>query len=619
MVIIEGAQFRGVPGSTTSLNVTLLSPPHGTVRTGLFDLDILPCTPGHFESPAGAGTFLCSPCPSGTTTLHQDATSCDRCPSTVVCRGGNDTASRFGYWRESHNTLFTVGCTFPDACLGAYNPDFPNQKANIRSGSMWFEVDQCATGYSGNVCAKCADDNHFAKASGVCHPCPSTASSVTLLIFGLLLLWVGLFVWVSRIIEAQTSADGDGMEKDLASVTIRVKLFVSCIQLVSMVSSLPVEWPTWLESALLGQKAVTSLSDELISLPCLLQGGGIPAVYSRALIYCLSPLFGCVFAWSISYVGYALSSKSISGKSSLFSRPGMRFRVALIIFAFLGYPRVTQEVLSLFICREVVPGKYYLNTALQQQCWVTPHLLWLLLLGLPVLLLYVLGLPILVLWTLRQSHMSDELMTPFHSFMAGGYRDGFRWWEMTVLLRKVIILFIFIGAPVFGSAVSQVVTATVVVCIFFIIHMYTEPFEDEKANRFETISLALTMTTFQSISLLAWQDVDEGLLTAACVIVALMNAAYWVYGLVNVSPIVWHVVSKAFGKCMKRGKSGSASIEKESLKQPLLPLGSESRPLCLLLLLAFCIPATDALYIEIGHDGSDVTDCGQYTETVSTC
>ena len=116
-------------------------------------------------------TATCIPCP----------------PNTDSCAGGNIIVSA-GFWRISPYSTAMLACPWPHACQGG---DGSNAKAplttNGRRLSTALELPDtvagCAKGYTGPLCAVCADRYFFASTTTTCEPCGKNgATQLSLLI-----------------------------------------------------------------------------------------------------------------------------------------------------------------------------------------------------------------------------------------------------------------------------------------------------------------------------------------------------------------------------------------------------------------------------------------------------
>ena len=129
---------------------------------------------------------------------------------------------------------------------------------------------------------------------------------------------------------------------------------------------------------------------------------------------------------------------------------------------------------------ELVGGKMWLAADLQEACYEGRHMEYLVLLCFPQVLLYVCGMPIgaaLVLWKNRKDLHAHR--TQFRwGILYAGYKDELYWWEMTIVIRKLVMVMV---GGVFASRLGpdmQVYLSLALVVIFVVGHLIAQPFNE---------------------------------------------------------------------------------------------------------------------------------------------
>ena len=131
----------------------------------------------------------------------------------------------------------------------------------------------------------------------------------------------------------------------------------------------------------------------------------------------------------------------------------------------------------------------------------------------PGLLAWAIGIPIFAFYRLNKNinylhkikdyatgKMFDELKMQFKvklGFLTAGYKDEYFYWEIVLLMRKTVIVFII----VFLSNVSngiQSLASILVLIFFFTIHWIYQPYYDARLNQMETSSLLVIMLCIYS-------------------------------------------------------------------------------------------------------------------------
>ena len=82
-------------------------------------------------------------------------------------------------------------------------------------------------------------------------------------------------------------------------------------------------------------------------------------------------------------------------------------------------------------------------------------------------------------------------------FLLNGMKPNLFFWELTIFLRKfILILFVIMTSR--QSAEVQTILAAMVLCTVFIIHMYFNPYRYDVVNKMEILSLTVILVTIFS-------------------------------------------------------------------------------------------------------------------------
>ena len=81
-----------------------------------------------------------------------------------------------------------------------------------------------------------------------------------------------------------------------------------------------------------------------------------------------------------------------------------------------------------------------------------------------------------------------------YGFLYNGYRKQYYYWEVIIMYRKIIIIFIAVFVSNFGY-ITQALLIFILVIVFLIINMKLKPFGQVALNDLETLSLTATMIT----------------------------------------------------------------------------------------------------------------------------
>ena len=230
----------------------------------------LPCSAGKFSAMAGSG--VCDDCPGDENSI-EGSSKCDRCnagfyysaagqceaaPVGVDCGQGACTLELLqlspGYWRIAADSPSVYACPFPDGCAGGYGDAARASGRKLNDDA--FGDGYCAEGYTGTLCAVCADDFVFDEDSQACEATLTSGkcgvSTQALISIAVLALSVGGFVvivsWYVRRLRSTAllprSDSGEAVElhkslreakKVWKSAATRVKALVAFMQIVSSI------------------------------------------------------------------------------------------------------------------------------------------------------------------------------------------------------------------------------------------------------------------------------------------------------------------------------------------------------------------------------------------------
>jgi hypothetical protein len=186
---------------------------------------------------------------------------------------------------------------------------------------------------------------------------------------------------------------------------------------------------------------------------------------------------------------------------------------SITVVMFVIHPNIAKQFLTLVSCTEIGgtdwEGASYFLGDMTIRCWSRDHLLFFLLLGLPMGLIWVVGLPVFASWylyrnrNLIQMHHSGvssvmrKQKMAFESRMAflyRGYRVTRYYWFLLELFRKVALVAIPIFFP--GQLHTQLILAALVVFLFIAAQVWARPFENKVTEFVEYFSLFSSFMIF---------------------------------------------------------------------------------------------------------------------------
>ena len=90
-------------------------------------------------------------------------------------------------------------------------------------------------------------------------------------------------------------------------------------------------------------------------------------------------------------------------------------------------------------------------------------------------------------------NMQDRFGLRF-GFLTSGYRNEYYYWEVLLILRKTVVVFLITFFAPISKGVQSLGTI-IVLGTYLLIHLKTSPFYDKKLNDMETYSLMALIVT----------------------------------------------------------------------------------------------------------------------------
>jgi hypothetical protein len=148
-----------------------------------------------------------------------------------------------------------------------------------------------------------------------------------------------------------------------------------------------------------------------------------------------------------------------------------------------------------FKCQDV-DGESRLKADLEIVCWQPTHKLFAYMVAMPALIVWGLGLPLMIVWLMarRSGDLASEEARESYGFLYGGYKSDFYFWEVLIIFRKVILIFICVFVTGYG-VLTQALILLLVLVSFLVITARKRPHITEALFDLEALSLATAMLT----------------------------------------------------------------------------------------------------------------------------
>ena len=241
--------------------------------------------------------------------------------------------------------------------------------------------------------------------------------------------------------------------------------------------------------------------------------------------------------------------------------------LSVIVLIFLLHPNLTKQILLIFTCvplkmKDDATGQMemYLSSDMDIDCSNPMHGKVKMLIGLPAMLLYTFGIPgfgFLILY-FRRKHLSDPRVKLQFGFLYDGYEHEYYYWELWVMIRKVMVIFVSVFLSQIGVA-SQSLGATAITFFALYMHLRAMPYEDEELDKLEQFSLLTSVFTLYCGLFFFHDEIGYGGRLALIGMIFLANGAFlWMFlklMLIELKRKASDAVSKAKSKLKKNKDS----------------------------------------------------------------
>ena len=377
----------------------------------------------------------CTPCPKGSYSEERNAVVCTTCPSFTTTDGEGagvytNCTCLPTFWYGSGERSEGKGCVpCPPGgvCLGGNVPpraapgfevgdtgegvfvSCPNQAACAGDG-------RCAPGYTGRLCAKCADD--YYRLGDTCRKC----SGSNVAIFLVLVLLV--FAFVTGVICINLN---DSKVYGYAALVVAI----NTLQLIGLYGTIRIEWHP-VAQALMDAISIANLNLDLTSPECGLDVGDV-WMFKWGMTMALPLLF--MIPFSIVTGVFVLVTKY--SRETLLGAAGRGYiQAILVLFLPIMYTAVRYVD-----CTDVGNGIIVMTSNPQRRCYTSS---WyaLLPLILAVAAAYGLSIPLILGLFLRRKAGSLDAVTfaAKYAFLVARYKPELYLYELVILARKVAIV-----------------------------------------------------------------------------------------------------------------------------------------------------------------------------------
>ena len=108
------------------------------------------------------------------------------------------------------------------------------------------------------------------------------------------------------------------------------------------------------------------------------------------------------------------------------------------------------------------------------------------------IILYPIGIPLAYMWLLRKVktkliHNVKSPLTAALTFLHGPYKPQYFWWELVLVLQKLILVGFFVLEPFQPGSFVQLMLGMSVVFIFTVVQLQVQPYRSREDNLLATV------------------------------------------------------------------------------------------------------------------------------------
>ncbi|TNV88113.1 hypothetical protein FGO68_gene1765 [Halteria grandinella] len=496
------------------------------------NIDVRGCLPGEEMLSNGK----CKSCQSGTYLFvsPDDPQVCKDCQTEVsYCLGGTLVYPKAGFWRSSEQSENFMSCLNKESCLGGMLTMNP--------------LGECAEGYRGVICSSCHNGYSLSQGSRKCLKCPSKtgnflillAIALTLFIIVVLLVIANLssaskeknnlpvylrillnhfqvlslvvsfnFEWPQKILEFYKDLK---IVTDAQSQVLSVDCFIDQNYGALGSSSLDesLERPFYVKVIVLAVMPFAMIvvailfwimKDMLQNCKSEVQEQEQPqsnnrssVVLNQQSVVSISPVLQAHLTRQSSELSYQEDKNVKRQEKEIVDEDKEiygKIITTVIVILFLLHPTLTREMFNMFNCKNI-EGVSRLYNDMDVICYEGMHQTVAFEIALPAIIVFSIGIPFVGFWAIfkNKDDLEKTLIKKRYGFLYNGYRSGVAsYWEIFVIYRKIMLIFIQVFLVRLGKIVQALITL-LFLCLIMILTRSINPYQQHYLNTLEVVSL----------------------------------------------------------------------------------------------------------------------------------
>ncbi|KAL4512022.1 hypothetical protein ABPG72_005024 [Tetrahymena utriculariae] len=474
--------------------------------------------------------YECSVCPKGQYSLikpnlKEPIFECQKCVQNSDCLGGDVISINEGFWRENNQTDEILDCI--------------NKQNNCLGGTQNFT---CNIGHVGPLCESCDIQNGYSRQGDFqCSKCGDIVNN-TFKVLGLVILYMvcaklsvdGVLERIMFIIKRKDSiwqeaqkqgANSQFIKKSIkreeANASILLKLIISYFQVIIVITTFQISFPNVFNSSI--NVIANPTIQVLYSFECFFHEisvkTGINIIYIQfAASTCLPVCCALVF----------IITGLIKYRKNVFLK---KFYISTSLIYCLMYfqPSLYKDAISILSCRQIGNHKYIKYNVLYT-CYSDVHIVWSLLLILPILLIISAIIPGFIMYKVYKSKDSI-LQRKNYTFIIGEYEMNEKrkiwYWEFIKMYMKLLIMSILI---IFEYSIPNKILFTLLIVVlygFFLVKVH--PYSEQLYNKIDIYS-TFVLTTSIYLAFIAYENKETySWLLSSIIIIGIINTVFLIW------------------------------------------------------------------------------------------
>ena len=410
-----------------------------------------------------------------------------------------------------NTTKLTACVPFPYACLGTCPPGLrqsileqgDGEGADLSSCPSGLQDESCTDGYEGPRCSRCAqfstafddtscDDraeppvvNGYYRLESRCIPCPCTWIKFHHMLIGLFLAAVAFMFALDLV--------GSEFAEHASTLAAPMLILISFCQTLATFLDAGIPWPGYLRRLMVLFSAM-NLNLELTRPECAGDFGALKKVQ----IALIMPLFvgAAIAVYALIATVRIQNESDATAEQRHSARSQLKRKIASVgttLFT-VGAIFFVKSFLRAFDCvaSELDSNRAFMASAPEVECAAEHESDYAEIVRLSETGLGAFCGCFVFIWLLLiKAHRSDNPGLGIFAFLADKFEDHFYFWEMVIVMRKVLLMSIFL----LFNHVLAVLMAMLLTIFSLSIHIAARPFEDVGTDWAEMFSLCAQLFT----------------------------------------------------------------------------------------------------------------------------